>query len=210
MSVALVASTSAVDAQTVNPTGYDGPNGSHSNYWDDTYNGSGAGVANAFLSGGIGQLSDGIWSPSEFYIGNVPWVGWDSYNPFIVFHFAVASDFNTLRVHFENSNFAGVGAPRSVTIGTFNGTGFGSSQTYAVTAPPPTAPFWASFDVSGQGLTGISDVAIQINRGAQWTFVDEVEFAGAAVVTTPEPATVSLLALGLLGIAGLRARRTRA
>ncbi|MBL8499530.1 MAG: hypothetical protein JNL77_02930, partial [Nitrosomonas sp.] len=80
--VILGAASSAYAALT--PDSYNMLNGNTGsyNYWDETYSGAGCVTCdNAVLSGGRGDLTDGIiaadnWFVTEAPAGNGPYVGW--------------------------------------------------------------------------------------------------------------------------------------
>lgn len=193
----------AVQAATVHPTSYymnNGASGSF-NYWDDSYTGSGNNRRDgAFLSGGLGDLTDGViatqnWNRVEGPRGPVgPYVGWVNTNPSIVFRFDTAQKFNTVTFHFDsNGGGGGVGAPSSVTI---------NGQTQRVVAPGRD-PFAYTFDLVGTDAFDI--LSVTINRGASWVFLSEVTF-DAQISPVPLPASGLMLMAGMGGMALMRRR----
>lgn len=188
-------------AVQVNPVSYDMPNGSQGayDYFDDTYNGAGCiTCASAALSGGLGQLTDGViptenWNIVEAPAGPGPYVGWSDFNPTITFHFGSSVAVDSVTFHFDDSGFGLVAAPASVTIG---------ATTYNVIDPVGTDPF--AFTVSGLGFVG-SDLSVTINRTNSWSFLSEVTFQSPV----PEASTGAMWAAGLGVLVGLARRRKR-
>ena len=200
----LLTSIASAFAAPLSVSGYDminGYTGSYT-YWDDTYSGSGSTTTDgAALSGGKGQLTDGIKATTNWYVaeapaGPGPYVGWANVNPLIHFHFGALVTINTISFNFDDANGAGgVSSPASVTIG---------GNTYSVADPAGDAPF--QFDVTGLNLN-LADLDISINRNNQWVFVSEISFDGSSRGSSiPEPGSLALLGLGLFGLAKLRRR----
>jgi len=169
-------------------------------YWDDSYNGSGSTTTSlAALSGGTGDLTDGVIATNNWFITPAPYVGWVGINPLISFNFGGLVTINSVTLYLDDSNgFGGVAPPGSVTIGSTN---------YMIADPTSGAPF--AFTVSGLGLTGISSLDIQLFDGAQpWVFLSEIQFDDEPVSNSiAEPMTLSLLGAGLAGIGMARRRR---
>ncbi len=190
------------------PISYSMPNGdggSYSGYTDDTYTSSNCPDCPGYLSGGLGQLTDGITVPSFFGIGeafthNYPYmVGWLATSVTITAFFDGTQTFGSVGLHLSDSHgAAGIDLPTTITIG--------GNQVFS---PQPQsseiANEWHWFTLA-PGTTG-SSLSIQIERAnGSWTFMDEMEFTQADVSGTPEPGTIAL-ALSGLGLVGFLKRR---
>ncbi len=183
------------------------------NYWDKCY----AGVCDKatdgqLLAGGTGDLTDGVvasrgWASVEKVDGTGPYVGWhsDATTPVSIdFFFDGSYDIDSLAIHADDANGMGsVSLPASVRI-----SWAGGSTTFDVQDPAGAAPFWLAF--SGLGITGASEVNLQLTHRTKWVFVDEVRFEGSASKVQnrngqiPEPSTFALAAVALLGLRTLR------
>lgn len=172
----------------------------------------GANTLGAALSGGLGLLTDGVQAPggygtAAFAPGNPQgyYVGWLAPNnaaPTVTFDFASPFAFDVLRIHLEDT--ADVPPPASIMV-----TMGAQSETYTITDPAGRNPFWAELDLGSYFAAPASQVQLTFAYapGAVWLMTSEVDFAGVSAV--PEPATIGLVALGLLGVgAASRRRRT--
>ena len=189
-------------ANAVTPLSYSMVNGNTGSYeyWDETYNGAGCNTcSNAALSGGLGELNDGIVATQNWYVteaptGNGGYVGW-TIDPTITFNFAPGTAIGSISIAFDDSDGAGgVSAPSSFIVNGVN---------YAVTEPAGSAPSF--FTLSNLGFVG-STFTVTAIRKNQWLMLSEVSFAAPGAV--PEPATWAMMMLGF-GTAGysLRSRR---
>ena len=195
----------AASAAPILPTSYDMLNGNTGsyNYWDETYTGLGnTTLDNAPLTGGLGDLTDGIVAPDNWDIteappGNGPYVGW-TIDPVITFHFAPDVVINSITIHVDDANgFGGVSVPDGVRI---NG-----GPLILLSDPVSSAPLSFLFD--GLNLSGT--IQLELIRRNQWLMLSEVDFEGVVGPTqVPEPGTLALLGVALTGIA-VRLRRSR-
>jgi len=201
----LILPASAQAAQVI-PTSYDTPNGYTGSYtyWDDSYSGTGdTSVNGAALSGGLGDLTDGViptdnWNITEAPAGPGPYVGWLNIDPTITFHFSPSTAIESLSIFYDDANgYGGVSSPASFTIG---------GTTYNVTDDPGSAP--NVFSISGLGFVG-DTLSITANRSNAWVFLSEFQFANNAVSAAPEPATWAMLVLGFGIIGGALRRRPK-
>lgn len=192
----------------VEPTSYAMLNGNTGawRYLDYIYPDPDAGTDNGPLSGGLGLLTNGIAATTNWNTGSaVPaaspfhgtYVGW-TIDPTITFSFAQPYDFTNVRIHFDIANSGGVGAPGPVTI---------NGIAHPVTLPGGTDPFWEDFDISA--LAPTNTLVIGLTRTNSWLMVSEFDF-GVVVTPTaaPEPATLALVGLGLVGVGAVARRRS--
>jgi hypothetical protein len=182
-SVALFFSTHLVQADPVYPTSYDTLNGSFGSftYFDDTYNGVGAtNVPFSPLTGGLGDLTDGIIAISSYDVTNIPYVGWSS-DIAMTFHFASTVPFQSVTVYYDDPNSGGVVPPSSVTI---------NGQVYPVSNPPANVPFAETYDITGTQ----SDTLLMFfdSVPGTWQMISEIQFEAV-----PEPACVGMALLGI-------------
>jgi hypothetical protein len=174
------------------------------NYWDESYTGSGATLVDgAPLSGGTGDLTDGIidttlgWYAAESPAGPGPYVGWLDIAPSLTFEFAPGSIVDALTIYVDDSNgFGGVSTPSAARI---NGGALIPLADGASGAP-------LSFTFDGLSVTG--PLTLELFDGtAPWIFLSEVTFEGRTA-SVPEPGLLALVGLGAAGPLGRRwARR---
>ncbi|MBX3363389.1 MAG: PEP-CTERM sorting domain-containing protein [Phycisphaeraceae bacterium] len=178
-------------------TSYDMLNGMSGtfSFFDSSYNGSGnPAVALSPLSGGVGELTDGIIATSNWNVTPAPYVGWSNRNEPILFRLAPGSLVEQIIVHYDDSNGnGGVSPPLAFHVDW----GSGSMQ-FDVINPPTSAPTFSVLDlpmpVSGDAIT------LTPIRRTQWYMLSEVQFFGV-----PTPGAFALLGIGLA--AGARRRR---
>jgi len=183
-------------AMQITPDSYDMLNGGTAtyHYWDDTYNGSGSTTTNyTKLSGGLGDLTDGVIATTHYFQSATPspgpYVGW-ALSPTITFNFGDVYKFSSLTLFLDNVPNCGVYLPASVTVGTG-----ATTTTYAVNSNQsvsmPTAITFSDLDLVGNSFT------LTLNRlnNNGYIFLSEVEFDGTPV---PEPDTLLLVGPVLL------------
>ena len=201
--VAATVAHSPAGAVEINPTSYDmveGGNGIFV-YNDGTY--SGSNVA-GFLSGGVGELTDGIIAPSPWFTTPAPYVGWRFISPEITFNFAPLADLANVTFRFDNAKGAGgVFLPDSLSFD------FGSGYQLGT----PTLTTEGHLGVFSYNFTGInvSSFKVRIDSAQEWVMLTEVDFDGTLsdVAAVPEPASWALM-IGGFGLAGAALRRRRA
>jgi len=171
-------------------------------YWDETYTGAGCVTCTfAPLSGGLGDLTDGVIATDNWYVteappGNGPYVGW-TLDPTITFNFAPSTAIDSISIYYDDSNGAGgVSTPRSFII---------NGVVYNVVDDPGSAP--GVFTLSGLGFLGDTFTVTAV-RNNSWVFLSEVSFASKGTGVVPEPASWALM-LGGFGLVGgaMRSRR---
>ena len=206
MVLAVTALPLSAHAASILPTSYDMLNGNTGsyNYWDQIYNGVGCVTCdNAPLTGGVGDLTDGIIAANNWFIdeapaGNGPYVGW-TLDPLVTFNFASGATINSMTIHVDDANGAGgVSTPAGIRI---NGGAF-----LPIVDPGTSTPL--SFTFNGLNVTG--SLGLELFRSNAWVFMSEVTFDGDPGQTAvPEPGTLTLLGTALSGLIARRRRKTR-
>jgi hypothetical protein len=197
--VAACASVS-VSAAVISPVSYamiDGGSGVFP-YQDDSYSGTNMG---GFLSGGLGELTDGVIASQHWNVTPGPYVGWRFISPEITFNFAPLADLANVTFRFDDANGIGnVFLPDSLSFD------FGSG----FTAATPTVTSEGVLGVFSYNFTGInaSTFTVRIDSAREWVMLTEVSFNGTMAPTggVPEPASWAMLIAGF-GITGAFMRR---
>ncbi|MCL4220210.1 MAG: hypothetical protein KJZ65_02450 [Phycisphaerales bacterium] len=183
----VLAGTAAASGQVM-PLSYDMLNGETGSftYWDDSYNGTGNTTQSLSpLSGGLGDLTDGIIATTNWDITPSPYVGWWTVEPAITFHFNPGTIIDTIVIHADDSNGrGGVSTPGSVRVqaGAFD-------AVYAIPDGASGDPI--TFSISDLALAS-DTITLTVYDGTHpWVFLSEVEFYGV-----PAPGTAGLLVIG--------------
>ncbi|MGA2498115.1 MAG: Ig-like domain-containing protein, partial [Tepidisphaeraceae bacterium] len=178
----------APSGTNVKPISYDMRNGDTGSYhyWDDTYNGTGNTTQNdAWLSGGTGQLTDGILGSDVWYadLGHGPayeWVGWVNTPPVITFDFGHLQSFSNIAFLCNNYTSPGdVALPGSVTVEFSNDdVNFSQPATYTTTAAERAdkSVRWITLPV--QETARYVQATFTLGNGS-WIFLSEVNFTAA-------------------------------
>lgn len=199
--LALFSAAGAAQAVTVTPTSYSMPQGGTGSYAyrDDTYSGT---ISAGILSGGTGDLTDGVIATDNWFTTPGRYVGWNGFNPTITWVFDQAYDFASMTFWFDDSNGAGgVRPPASVTVASTGG-----GATYTVPDPEPARPF--SFTIDLSGYDAMSSFTTRLTQRSQWIMLSEVTFdLQSSLPAVPLPATALLLGGALAGLGAVRARR---
>lgn len=184
-------------ADQIMPLSYDMLNGETGSftYWDDTYNGVGNTQQSlAPLSGGLGDLTDGVIATSNWNITPVLYVGWQSVNPSITFHMDPSVWIESIVIYADDSNGGGgVSTPGSVRLqaGAYD-------NTYIIPDGASGAPI--VFSIEGFALQSEAFELTFFDGSASWVMISEIQFFGV-----PAPSAVTILGLGLA--AGTRRAR---
>ncbi len=180
-------------ADPIDPTSYAMQNGQWGDftYYDDTYNGDGGKTVPLDpLSGGLGDLTDGVIAGANWNITPVPYVGWQAISPTITFSFDGSHAFDEVTIYVDDSNdWGGVKPPASVNITVVGNT----LRAFAIEDPVTSAPTSFTFNVGGDiGDTVVVEIVRQgpddggspHSEGFHWIMVSEVDFNGLAITTT--------------------------
>lgn len=209
LTVAAATAFLATSAQAVgvSPISYDMPNGQTGafSYWDDSYNGLGnPNISLDPLSGGVGDLTDGVIANQNWNLQSGLYVGWQSVDPVITFNFAQVRTFNSVTFHFDDSNGNGGVQPpvsvRHLMIDT------------AVPDGASGAPFAFLLALGGETASSLTFQINSLGAGA-WVMLSEVEFdaqplGGPNPVPLPAALPILTLTLGAIGFAARKARRS--
>ena len=207
-----LASTAKADNQ-ITPQTYSMFDWSRTNSWswysDQTYNGA---VSGNLLSGGTGELTDGVKSASVVagYGAWSPYVLWDGYTPVITFDLGANFAVSGIQAYFKYYPTAAVYIPPSADIRfSNNGVNYGAIQlrTFSVAELAPggddASPSYNLLTATGIGRY----VEVTLNTPGRWIALSEVEFYGSAT-PVPEPETYAMLLAGL-GMLGYATRRRK-
>jgi hypothetical protein len=163
------------------PTAYDMVNGETGTYtyFDDTYNGSGnPSQPLSPLSGGVGDLTNGIIATQNWNSTSAPYVGWHTVSPAITCHFADDVRIHTVKLWVDDSNGAGGVYPPSLVRLTMGGT----VLEFPCSDPPGGQPFALVF--GGLNLQG-NTLQVYLQRtGSNYMMLSEMEFFGNPVYAT--------------------------
>jgi hypothetical protein len=167
-------------------------------YWDDSYSGTGSVTTSlAPLSGGTGDLTDGVIATENWNVTPGPYVGWRSIDPVITFAFVRAYSFTAATFHFDDSNGGGgVNPPRSIAV---------NGISAAITDLPGGAPYSETLDLTGLSPTDTLEAQFFRTSGF-WIMLSEVTFEVSDPAPVPVPAAGVLLLGALGGLAALRRR----
>lgn len=202
---------------TIVVASYDMPDGAdlHGAYFDNGYNG--AHSAARYLSGGKGDLTDGVLSASVSagYGAWAPYVMWDGLSPVIRFDLGSTYTLSSVTAYFKYYAQAAVFMPGSVGLRySDDGVNFGAERLRGLSMAERNVP-------GGDNSDGIFDllttpgsgryVEMTLHNGPEnrWLALSEVVFDGTpgAATSVPEPGSAALAALALAGLGWSRRRR---
>ncbi len=192
-------------ATIVLPTSYEmrSPDNGTFNYQDDSYNGTNTG---GFLSGGTGDLTDGVIAGAHWNVTPGPWVGWFNVNPVIVFRFAPGTMINTIDFYFDDARGSGaVTLPQGVQL---SHAGITIDALPTITTNDIVGRY--SYNIGGLAVDALSATLL---RNTGWTMLSEVTFSGTVSAgppaAVPEPASWAMLILGFGFVGGAMRKRAR-
>ncbi len=160
----------------LNPYAYDmlnGETGSY-NYFDDLYDGDGDPTqALSPLSGGLGDLTDGVIATQSWDSTSGPYVGWVSVDPTITCYFENWVRIRRVVLHVDDSNGSGgVYPPEDVTLVMGDET-----LVFPITDPSGGQPF--AIELDDLGLTGnMLEITLADHSTGGYMMLSELEFYG--------------------------------
>ncbi|MBN2560576.1 MAG: hypothetical protein JXQ75_06570 [Phycisphaerae bacterium] len=173
--------SAAFSFTTVNmvmPAYYDMLNGESGTYtyYDDDYDGDGDNTQPlAQLSKGLGDLTNGVIATGHWNQTSGPYVGWNTVDPTITFHFAEPVNIETVTLYLDDAGGGGgVDVPVDVTISMS-----GDTMVFPGYDPPGDGPF--AFTCSELGMSGDTldlTLADYTSTGYSFMMLSEVEFFG--------------------------------
>ncbi len=192
----------------------------HGAYYDNAYNGTRD--ANRWLSGGTGDLTDGVTSVSVAagYGAWAPYVLWDGLSPVITFDLGGPFTLSSVTTYFKFYPQAAVYMPGSMSLRySDDGLNFGAAQLRSL-SDVERAPGGNDSDGVFELLSGAAQgryVELTLNNGPEnrWLALAEVQFDGTPGGTAldpnrvPEPASTALVLLALAALGRSRSSRPR-
>ena len=165
-----------VTINRISPTAYDMLNGQTGTYtyFDDTYDGEGnVNEPLAPLSGGLGDLTDGVIATAHWNVTPLPYVGWVTVDPTITFHFDGQVLIERVILYLDDAGGGGgVHVPEDVTLVMGDDT-----LVFDVTDPPGDGPFplvLEDLELAGDTLA----VTLADHSTSGYMMLSEVEFYG--------------------------------
>jgi hypothetical protein len=153
-----------------------GETGSYT-YFDDLYDGDGDPTqALSPLSGGVGELIDGVIATENWNSTPGPYVGWVTVDPTITCHFEEWISLDTLVLHVDDSGYGGVHPPDDVTV-----VMGGTTRVFPITDPPGTDPF--AIELGDLGMSGDTlEVTLADHSTSDYMMLSELEFYGTPCI----------------------------
>jgi hypothetical protein len=170
-------------------TNYDMYNG-NSGYLDDTYSPDPSNnhlTAGAYLSGGKGDLTDGVYALAPSGTTPGPFVGWQNYDPTITFHFAEGVNIDTMVLWMDGSPTGGaVQIPEQVAV---------TMGSTTIISNLNEAPDLAGFQFNIFYPLSNNELEITLYQRGEWIMLYEVQFyrgVNSPDVPLPPPSSYSV------------------